>query len=115
MWDIWGLESILYFIESVEFYDYWFVSFCVDLVDSLRMKASRTTSRNVRRLQETVNLHLNNYEKELFLDALNEYHSQKDTWAFVELLRTILNTPAKQQLVSVKYSIAGRVENIHYY
>ncbi|XP_067940786.1 whirlin-like isoform X2 [Watersipora subatra] len=60
---------------------------------------SRTMSRNVRRLQETVNLHLNHYEKELFLDALNEFHSQKDTWAFVELLRTILNTPAKQQLV----------------
>lgn len=56
-------------------------------------------SRNVRRLQEAVNTHLNNYEKELFLDALNEFHSQRDTWGFVEVLRTILNTPAKQQLV----------------
>ena len=58
-------------------------------------------SRNVRRLQEAVNTHLNNYEKELFLDALNEFHSQRDTWGFVEVLRTILNTPAKQQLVSL--------------
>ena len=57
-------------------------------------------SHNVRRLQEAVNLHLNHYEKELFLDALNEFHSQRDTWGFVEVLRTILNTPAKQQLVS---------------
>ena len=63
--------------------------------------SSRTMSRNVRRLQEAVNTHLNNYEKELFLDALNEFHSQRDTWGFVEVLRTILNTPAKQQLVSV--------------
>ncbi|KAF6034196.1 DFNB31 [Bugula neritina] len=60
---------------------------------------ARTMSRNVKRLQEAVNLHLNHYEKELFLDALNEYHSQKDSWGFVELLRTILNTPAKQLLV----------------
>jgi len=65
---------------------------------------ARTMSRNVKRLQEAVNLHLNHYEKELFLDALNEYHSQKDSWGFVELLRTILNTPAKQLLVG-PYSV----------
>lgn len=61
--------------------------------------SSKTMSHNVRRLQDSVNMHLNHYEKELFLDALNEFHTHRDTWGFVEVLRTLLNTPAKQQLV----------------
>lgn len=86
--------------EKIEAYFEIFNNFCVTVRGKRTSASSRTMSRNVRRLQESVNLHLNHYEKELFLDALNEFHSIRDTWGFVEVLHTLLNTPAKQQLVS---------------
>lgn len=61
----------------------------------------RTMSGNVRRLQETLNIHLSEHEKFAFIDALNEYHTYRDVAVFVKALNAILNTPPKRQLLSL--------------
>lgn len=61
----------------------------------------RTMSGNVRRLQETLNIHLSEHEKFAFIDALNEYHTYRDVAVFVKALNAILDTPPKRKLLSL--------------
>ena len=55
---------------------------------------------HVQHLQEAVNNVLNLREQEEFIDIINTYHSQRDVQDLTWSLSGLLDTPAKQQLIS---------------
>ncbi|XP_047237183.1 whirlin isoform X5 [Girardinichthys multiradiatus] len=59
----------------------------------------RALSTNVRRLHNTLNLLLNDLEREQFIHCLNVYHAKRNVFDLVQTLKVILNTPGKRQLL----------------
>ena len=61
----------------------------------------RKPSINVMRLQDILNSQFNKRDSTDFIDALNEYHAQRDIGEFSQVLRRLLDTPAKKQMILI--------------
>ncbi|OWF39924.1 whirlin-like isoform X2 [Mizuhopecten yessoensis] len=66
---------------------------------SLPSSRHRSLSANVRCLQEALNSVLEEDERNVFVGALNDYHTHRDVQLFVRRLKAILNTQSKRQLL----------------
>lgn len=64
-----------------------------------RRVPGRTLSLNVRRLQEAVTHLLNDTDRNDFIEALNEYHTRRNVFDFVQALKLILDTSVKRQII----------------
>lgn len=60
--------------------------------------ATKTMSSGVRRLQDALNMHLDEAQKSEFLEILNEFHINQNVLEFTQRLKKLLDTPAKMQI-----------------
>ncbi|XP_064649030.1 whirlin-like isoform X3 [Lineus longissimus] len=59
----------------------------------------RSLSLHVRRLQEALVNLFNERDRSDFVDSLNEYHSRRNVYEFVQMMKILLDTPVKRQMV----------------
>ncbi|KAK5620959.1 hypothetical protein CRENBAI_016204 [Crenichthys baileyi] len=72
----------------------------------------RALSANVRRLHNTLNLLLNDLEREQFIHCLNVYHAKRNVFDLVQTLKVILNTPGKRQLLPMLRLVIPRSDQL---
>ncbi|XP_074655766.1 whirlin-like [Tubulanus polymorphus] len=61
----------------------------------------RGLSSNVQQLQEAVNNLFNERDRLDFIDSLNEYRARRNVYEFVQMLKILLDTPAKKRLIAL--------------
>ncbi|KAI8741814.1 whirlin, partial [Biomphalaria glabrata] len=59
---------------------------------------NRTMAPSIRQLQEALYTHLDDLEKNVFIEALSSYGRSRDVFELVNALKKVLNTPAKREL-----------------
>lgn len=74
------------------------------------MAQTKTMSVSVRRLQDALNMHLDDSEKSEFVDVLNEFHVKRDVSEFTKKLKRLLDTPAKKQILILIRKIIPKVD-----
>ena len=67
-----------------------------------------TMSGNVRKLQEAINFIFDDMERRIFVNALNEYHLDRDVIVFLRKLKFVMNSPEKQRLLPLIRKVIPR-------
>jgi len=70
---------------------------------------TKTMSAGVRRLQDALNMHLEESQKAEFVDLLNQFHISRNIVDFVQRLKQLLDTPAKQQIFPLIRKVIPKV------
>uniref|UniRef100_A0AAV2MPH1 PDZ domain-containing protein n=1 Tax=Knipowitschia caucasica TaxID=637954 RepID=A0AAV2MPH1_KNICA len=74
--------------------------------------AGRALSANVRRLHNSLNVLLDEVEREQFIHCLNVYHAKRNVYDLVQTLRVILSTGAKRQLLPMLRLVIPRSDQL---
>ncbi|XP_048859520.1 whirlin isoform X1 [Brienomyrus brachyistius] len=74
--------------------------------------AGRCLSANVRKLHNSLNLLLNDSEREQFIHCLNVYHFKRNVFDLVQTLKVILNTETKRQLLPMLRLVIPRSDQL---
>ncbi|KAJ0068011.1 hypothetical protein NL108_014940 [Boleophthalmus pectinirostris] len=74
--------------------------------------AGRALSANVRRLHNSLNVLLDDVEREQFIHCLNVYHAKRNVYDLVQTLKVILNTSTKRQLLPMLRLVIPRSDQL---
>lgn len=72
----------------------------------------RVLSANVRRLHNSLNVLLNDIEREQFIHCLNVYHAKRNVYDLVQTLKVILSTSSKRQLLPMLRLVIPRSDQL---
>ncbi|CAH1787596.1 unnamed protein product [Owenia fusiformis] len=74
----------------------------------------RTMSLNVRRLQDSLTTFLNDRERSDLVEALSDFHENRNMYGFARDLKIILDTPAKRQILPLLRKVIPRSDQQSY-
>ncbi|KAK7933052.1 hypothetical protein WMY93_003948 [Mugilogobius chulae] len=81
-------------------------------LSSASLSAGRALSANVRRLHNSLNVLLDDVEREQFIHCLNVYHAKRNVYDLVQTLKVILNTSTKRQLLPMLRLVIPRSDQL---